>query len=160
MPKYHDYAVSSKKLQHWGLMFAYGAVNVTVTKDDKGDDVTTRHYDTFDQYADDTTSEITKGAAKEGANPNFYPAQGSIDVRYNTTYQEVVTAADNKKYYPKATFLDLKLRDGVFCPKGTYYTNVNQPTSVTSEVFTAKDFAKGIFTQADTYATRGAKITE
>ena len=151
VPNYYTHTVNDEgKLQYWGILFAYGRKTVTSAG-------TT--YDEFVQYEDLNATETQTVTAKEGTNPNYYPVQGQIDVNYNTTYR---TKPDDvtTNIYPKASFLDLKLREGVFCSKGSYYTGINNPSTVTEEVFATPDFVNGIFTQKDAYITKGAVITE
>ena len=140
--------VSIVGTNYWGILFAYGRKSVTSAG-------TT--YDTYVQYADMNATATETKTAGEGQNPNYYPAQGSITVQYNTAYR-IKPATDDR--YPKASFLDLKLREGVFCSKGSFYTNVANPSSVNEEVFATTDFVNGIFTQKDAYANKGAVITE
>ena len=140
--------VSVAGTNYWGILFAYGRKSVTSAG-------TT--YDTYVQYADMNATATETKTAGEGQNPNYYPAEGSITVQYNTAYR--IRPSENDRY-PKASFLDLKLREGVFCSKGSYYTNVANPSSVADEVFATTDFVNGIFTQKDAYATKGAVITE
>lgn len=138
--------VSIVGTNYWGILFAYGRKEVT------GSGTT---YDTFVQYADMNAEETQTVTAKEGGNPNYYPAQNNITVQYNTAYRIKAESGDR---YPKASFLDLKLRDEVFCPKGSFYKNVANPSAVNEEVFATKDFANGIFIQGEKYADKGAKI--
>ena len=140
--------VSIVGTNYWGILFAYGRKSVTSAG-------TT--YDTYVQYADMSATATETKTAGEGQNPNYYPAEGSITVQYNTAYR--IRPSENDRY-PKASFLDLKLREGVFCSKGSYYTNVANPSSVAEEVFATTDFVNGFFTQKDAYATKGAVITE
>ena len=140
--------VSIVGTNYWGILFANGRKTVTSAG-------TT--YDTFVQYADMSATETQTVTAKEGTNPDYYPAEGSITVLYNTAYRIRPDANDR---YPKAGYLDLKLREGVFCSKGSFYTNVANPSSVNEEVFATTDFVNGIFTQKETYANKGAVITE
>ena len=151
VPNYYTHTVNDKgALQYWGILFAYGRKTVTSAG-------TT--YDTFEQYADLDATETQTITAKEGTNPNYYPVQGQIDVNYNTTYRTKPNDVTTN-IYPKASFLDLKLRDGVFCSRGSYYTGINNPSAVNEEVFATPDFANGIFTQKEAYITKGAIITE
>jgi len=151
VPNYYTHTINDKgALQYWGILFAYGRKTVTSAG-------TT--YDTFVQYADLNATETQTVTAKEGTNPNYYPVQGQIDVNYNTTYRTKPDDATTN-IYPKASFLDLKLRDDVFCSKGTYYTGITNPSTVTEEVFATADFVNGIFTQKEAYITKGAIITE
>lgn len=152
VPNYYTHTVNDKgALQYWGILYAAGRKGLMA-------DGSTAIYDEYEQYADETTTEITKVTAKVGANPNYYPASGMITVKYNTSYR--IKGENTTNIYPKASFLDLKERDGVFCPKGTYYPDFNQPSAVEEELFSKKDFAKGIFIQAEKYADKGANIAE
>ena len=152
VPNYYTHTVNDKgSLQYWGILFAAGRKGLQ-------EDGKTAIYDEYEQYADATTTEITKVTAKVGANPNYYPASGMITVKYNTSYR--IKGENTTNIYPKASFLDLKERDGVFCTKGTYYPDFNQPSVVEEELFSNKDFAKGIFIQAERYADKGAHIAE
>lgn len=145
VPNYTTYVGTS----YWGILFANGRT---------GFDANSKAvYDTYVRYADKTSAETETVQASEGQNPNFYPAPGQIDVRFNTSYR--IQPASNDRY-PKASFQDLKLHNDVFCPKGTFYTNVANPSTVTEEVFATTDFANGIFTQKEAYITKGAIITE
>lgn len=143
--------VSIVGTNYWGILFANGRKEVT------GSGTT---YDTFVQYGVTNNvidAETSTATAKEGTNPDYYPAQANITVQYNTAYRIKAESSDR---YPKASYLDLKLHEGVFCSKGTFYTNVGNPSAVNEEVFATTDFAKGIFTQKDAYITKGAVITE